>query len=266
MRDNLFAQFRWVTPISPSDPVRASRSSVMGPVQAGKPNRLLAALEPQDRKRLDPHLEPVELALDEVLNAPRKRMPGVYFPTGSIISLVYETEDGNTSEIGIVGNEGMVGLSLALGTGRNLARSVVQGAGTAYRIDARIIHEEFKAGGAVQQLLLRYMQALLIQIAQTAVCNRHHTIDQQLCRWLLMSLDRVPSTRLAMTQEMMARMLGVRREGVTEAAGKLQRAGAINYKRGSIEVLDRPKLESMACECYQVVQSEFARLLPGSQD
>lgn len=237
-----------------------------GPAPPGKPNRLLAALGPQERKRLDPHLEPIELALDEVLNAPGKRLPCVYFPTGSIISLVYETEDGGSSEIGIVGNEGMVGLSLALGTGRHLARSVVQGAGTAYRIDARIVHEEFKAGGAVQSLLLRYMQALLIQIAQTAVCNRHHTIAQQLCRWLLMSLDRVPSTRLAMTQEMMAGMLGVRREGVTEAAGKLQRAGAINYKRGSIEVLDRRKLEAMACECYEVVQSEFERLLPGSQD
>ncbi|MGH8214110.1 MAG: Crp/Fnr family transcriptional regulator [Rhodanobacteraceae bacterium] len=234
-----------------------------GPAQPNaKPNRLLAALEQQDRKLLDEHLEPVDLALDEVLNPPGKRLPGVYFPAGSIISLLYETEEGDASEIGIVGNEGMIGISLVLGTGRHLARSVVQGTGPAYRMDARILREEFKAGGSVQQLLLRYMQALLVQIAQTAVCNRHHTIDQQLCRWLLMSLDRVPSTHLEMTQEMMARVLGVRREGITEAAGKLQRAGAINYKRGSIEVLDRQKLESMACECYSVVRAEFGRLLP----
>lgn len=160
----------------------------------------------------------------------------------------------------------MVGIALALGSGRRLTREVVQGAGPAHRVDAEVIRREFKIADAIQRLLFCYMQALLVQIAQTAVCNRHHTIDQRLCRWLLMSLDRVPADRLVMTQEMMGRMLGVRREGVTKAAGKLQRAGAIEYKRGCIELLDRRKLESMACECYQVVRTEFERLLPLRDD
>lgn len=228
-----------------------------------KPNRLLAALEQRDRKRLADHLESVQLALGEVLNVTRKPLhPCVYFPCGSIVSLLYETADGDTCEIAVVGNEGMVGLALVLGGGSRFVRAVVQSAGPAWRMDGEVLRREFKTGGAVQQLLLRYMQALLVQVSQTAVCNRHHSVEQQLCRWLLMSMDRVPSNRLEMTQELIARMLGVRREGVTEAAGRLQRAGAIHYKRGCIELRDRRKLESMACECYGVVRSEFARLLP----
>lgn len=239
-----------------------------GPVCAeSRPNRLLAALEQDDRKRLADRLEPVELMLGEVLNGPAKsHRPYIYFPCGSIVSLLYETADGDTCEIALVGNEGMVGLALVLGGGSRFVRAVVQSAGPAHRIGGEVIRREFHAGRAVQQLLLRYMQAMLVQISQTAVCNRHHSVEQQLCRWLLMSMDRVPSDRLEMTQELIARMLGVRREGVTEAAGKLQRAGAITYKRGVIELRDRRKLESMACECYGVVRSEFARLLPSKAD
>ncbi|HJP98046.1 MAG TPA: Crp/Fnr family transcriptional regulator [Rhodanobacteraceae bacterium] len=227
-----------------------------------RPNRLLAALERRDHSRLTRFLEPVELAAGQVVNGPGKARPHVYFPCGAIISLLYETAEAETCEVAIVGNEGMAGLALVLGGGSRFVRSVVQVAGPAFRMEGQVILREFRAGGAVQQLLLCYMQALLVQIAQTAVCNRHHTVDQQLCRWLLMSLDRLSTSRLSMTQELMARMLGVRREAVTEAAGKLQRAGAINYKRGRIEVLDRTKLEAMACECYGMVRSEFARLLP----
>jgi CRP-like cAMP-binding protein len=178
------------------------------------------------------------------------------------VSLLYVMEDGSSAEIAIVGNEGLVGISLFMGGGTTPDRAVVQSAGHAFRMRAQHIRDEFVLAGPVQQLFLRYTQALLTQMGQTAVCNRHHSVDQQLCRWLLMSLDRLPSDELVMTQELIANMLGVRREGVTEAAGKLQRAGVIKYNRGRIQVLDRPRLEGMACECYEVVRKEFARLLP----
>ncbi len=227
-----------------------------------KPNRLLAALERSDRERLDGHLEAVDLGLGDVLHESWKARRWVYFPAGSIVSLLYETQDGGTCEIAIVGNEGIVGASPCMGAGEDPTRAVVQSAGPAHRMKVSVLRQEFESGGVVQQLLLRYMQALFVEVAQTAVCNRHHSVAQQFCRWLLMSMDRLPSNRLVMTHALIARMLGVRREGVTEAAGKLQRAGAISYKRGRIEVLDRPRLETMSCECYDVVRREFARLLP----
>jgi CRP-like cAMP-binding protein len=262
LQRDLIAQVRLVRRL-PSDPLPAfARSSAASTAPAAKPNRLLALLEARDRERLAGALEAVELVTGDVLNPPGTRRPSVYFPAGSIVSAIYETVDGDTCEIAVIGNEGVVGLTLVLGGRSKFMRTVVQSSGPAYRLDGDVIGREFRTEGAVQQLLLRYMQGLLVQVAQAAVCNRHHTVDQQLCRWLLMSLDRIASNRLDMTQELMARMLGVRREGVTEAAGKLQRAGAINYKRGRIEVLDRSKLEALACECYEVVRSEFERLLP----
>lgn len=242
---------------------RVHPAATMGTSQSinARPNRLLAALELRDQERFATHLKPIDLTLGTVLNGPCKR-PCVYFPAGSIVSVVYETVNGGTCEIAIVGNEGMLGLFAALAGGAQHTRAVVQGAGRAYRMSGELIRREFQTNRAVRHLLLRYMQALQVQIAQSAVCNRHHTIGQQLARWLLMSLDRVPSHRLVMTQELIAGMLGVRREGVTAAAGRLQRAGAISYQRGRIEVLDRVKLESLSCECYRVVRSEFERLLP----
>ena len=186
----------------------------------------------------------------------------VYFPTDSIISLLYVMEDGASAEIAVVGNEGMVGVALFMGGETTPNRAIVQVAGTAYRLRGQFLKQEFSRSGALQQLLLRYTQALLTQMAQTAVCNRHHSVDQQLCRWLLLSLDRLPSSELTMTQELIGNMLGVRREGVTAAAGKLQAAGAIHYSRGHITVLDRSMLEERCCECYAVVKREFDRLLP----
>jgi CRP-like cAMP-binding protein len=186
----------------------------------------------------------------------------VYFPTTSIVSLLYVMEDGASAEIAVVGHEGMVGVALFMGGETTPSRAVVQSAGHAYRLKGQVLKDEFRRAATLQHLLLRYTQALLTQMAQTAVCNRHHSVDQQLCRWLLLSLDRLPSNNLSMTQELIANMLGVRREGVTEAAGKLQAAGLIRYSRGHITVLDRPRLESQACECYQVVKKEFDRLLP----
>lgn len=190
------------------------------------------------------------------------RLDHVYFPTTAIISLLYVMEDGASAEIAIVGNEGLVGIALFMGGETTPSRAVVQSAGHAYRLDARILKEEFYRAGPVQRLLLRYTQALITQMAQTAVCNRHHSIDQQLCRWLLLSIDRLPSNELKMTQELIANMLGVRRSGVTEAALKLQDSGLIRYSRGHIEVLDRRGLEARVCECYNVVRREFERLLP----
>lgn len=227
-----------------------------------RPNRLLAALERSDGARLDDRLEPVDLGLGDVLHESWKARRWVYFPAGSIVSLLYETHDGGTCEIALIGNEGVVGASPCMGGEKDPARAIVQSAGPAHRMRVGELRQEFESGGEVQRLLLRYMQALLIQIAQSAVCNRHHSVDQQLCRWLLMCMDRLPSNRLFMTHELIARMLGVRREGVTEAAGKLQRAGAISYQRGHIELLDRAPLEAMSCECYGVVRREFAQLLP----
>jgi CRP-like cAMP-binding protein len=225
-------------------------------------NRLLGALPPGDYERIAAHLELVPLKLATVLYEPGVKLRYVYFPTTAIVSLLYVMEDGSSAEIAIVGNEGILGISLFMGGETTPSRAVVQSAGYGYRLKAQLLKDEFGRFGPFLHLLLRYTQALITQMAQTAVCNRHHSVDQQLCRWLLLSLDRLPSTELSMTQELIANMLGVRREGVTEAAGKLQRAGLIQYRRGKITVLDRPRLEARSCECYQVVKTEFDRLLP----
>jgi CRP-like cAMP-binding protein len=225
-----------------------------------KQNQLLDALSAAELKRLAPHLESIEMALGEVVYESGRVLDYVYFPTTCIISLLYVMEDGSSAEIAIVGNEGLVGISLFMGGETTPSRAVVQSEGRAFRLPAQHLRTEFGRAGSMQQLLLRYTQSLITQMAQTAVCNRHHSVDQQLCRWLLLSLDRLPSDELVMTQELIANMLGVRREGVTAAAGKLQDAGVITYRRGHIRVLDRPKLETMSCECYEVVRKETERL------
>ena len=225
-------------------------------------NHLLAALPPAQWQRWKPGLELVVLTLGQVLYEPGRVMSHVYFPTTAIVSLLYVMENGSSAEIAVVGNEGIVGVSLFMGGGSTPSRAVVQSAGHGYRLRATAMQEEFDRGGPVLHLLLRYTQALITQMAQTAVCNRHHTLDQQLCRWLLLSLDRLFGSELVMTQELISNMLGVRREGVTEAALKLQRAGLIRYARGRITVLDREGLESRSCECYAVVKKEYDRLLP----
>ena len=227
-------------------------------------NRLLAALPEEERARLFPHLALVPMPLGAVVCEPGMPMHHVYFPTTCIVSLLYVMEDGASAEIAVVGNEGIVGISVFMGGETTTSRAVVQSAGHAYRLKGQLLKDAFFRAGPMQLLLLRYTQALLTQMAQTAVCNRHHSVDQQLCRWLLLSLDRLSSNELTMTQELIANMLGVRREGVTEAAGNLQRAGLIHYSRGKITVLDRPGLEARVCECYQVVKKEFDRLLPYS--
>ncbi|UHL64832.1 Crp/Fnr family transcriptional regulator [Paralcaligenes sp. KSB-10] len=226
-------------------------------------NHLLAALPPEEYIRLLPNLEVISMPLGNVLYESGAHMRHVYFPTTSIVSLLYVMENGASAEIAVVGYEGIVGVSLFMGGETTPSRAVVQSAGHAYRLKGQFLKDEFYRAGPMQQLLLRYTQSLLTQMAQTAVCNRHHSLDQQLCRWLLLSLDRLPSSELVMTQELIANMLGVRREGVTEAAGNIQRAGLIEYRRGRITVLDRPGLEARACECYQVVKKECDRLLPG---
>jgi CRP-like cAMP-binding protein len=215
-----------------------------------------------DYERIAPHLELVRMSLGDVLYESGGRLRHVYFPTTSIVSLLYVMEDGASAEIAIVGNEGILGISLFMGGDTTPSRAVVQSAGEGYRLRASMIKAEFERFGPTMNLLLRYTQALITQMAQTAVCNRHHSIDQQLCRWLLLSLDRLSSSQLVMTQELIANMLGVRREGVTVAAGNLQSAGLIRYQRGKITVLDRPGLEDRCCECYKVVKTEFDRLLP----
>jgi CRP-like cAMP-binding protein len=225
-------------------------------------NHLLAALSADERARLFPHLEWVPMPLGEAVCESGLPMRHVYFPTTSIVSLLYVMEDGASAEIAVVGNEGIVGISVFMGGETTTSRAVVQSAGHAYRLKGQLLKDAFFRAGPLQLLLLRYTQALLTQMAQTAVCNRHHSVDQQLCRWLLLSLDRLPSNELSMTQELIANMLGVRREGVTEAAGKLQHAGLIHYSRGRITVVDRPGLEARVCECYRVVKDEFDRLLP----
>jgi CRP-like cAMP-binding protein len=225
-------------------------------------NHLLDALPAGDYTRLKPHLELVPLELGKVLYEPGARLRHVYFPTTSIVSLLYVMEDGASAEIAVVGNEGMLGISLFMGGETTPSHAVVQSAGLGVRLKAQLLKEEFARFGPMMHLLLRYTQGLITQMAQTAVCNRHHSVDQQLCRWLLLSLDRLASNELTMTQELIANMLGVRREGVTEAAGKLQDAGLIRYQRGKITVLDRPGLEERSCECYRVVKTEFDRLLP----
>ena len=224
-------------------------------------NQLLAALPPAEFERMAAHLELVPMDLGEALYESGGRLEHVYFPTTSIVSLLYVLENGASAEIAVVGNEGLLGISLFMGGETTPSRAVVQSAGHGYRLKAGLIKEEFSRAGPVLRLLLRYTQALITQIAQTAVCNRHHTVEQQLCRWLLLSLDRLPTASVSMTQELIANMLGVRREGVTEAAGNLQRAGLIRYSRGRIDVLDRPGLERTVCECYGVVKLEFDRLL-----
>jgi CRP-like cAMP-binding protein len=229
-------------------------------------NHLLAALPAEDFARLLPDLEGTPMPLGHVLYEPGVPMRHVYFPTTSIVSLLYVMEDGASAEIAVVGNEGVVGVSLFMGGESTTSRAVVQSEGYAYRLKAQLLKNEFFRAGPMQRLLLRYTQALLTQMAQTAVCNRHHSLDQQFCRWLLLSLDRLSSNELVMTQELIANMLGVRREGVTEAAGNVQRAGLISYNRGRITVLDRPGLEARACECYAVVKKEFDRLLPYAID
>jgi CRP-like cAMP-binding protein len=227
-----------------------------------KDNHLLSVLPEAERQRIAPHLVLVDMPLGQVVYESGDRLDHVYFPTTAIVSLLYVMEDGASAEIAIVGNEGLIGIALFMGGETTPSRAVVQSAGSAYRLDARLLKEEFHRAGPVQRLLLRYTQALITQMAQTAVCNRHHSIDQQLCRWLLLSIDRLPSNELKMTQELIANMLGVRRPGVTEAAMKLQDAGLIRYSYGHIEVLDRPGLEKRVCECYGVVKREFDRLLP----
>jgi CRP-like cAMP-binding protein len=226
-----------------------------------KQNRLLAALPSADYERLLPQLEHVSLELGSSLYESGGEQRYVYFPAASIVSLLYVMEDGSSAEIALVGNDGLVGIALFMGGESTPSRAVVQSAGSAYRLPASNLKAEFERAGALHHLLLRYTQALITQMAQTAVCNRHHALEQQLCRLLLLSLDRLPSNELAMTQEVIANMLGVRREGVTEAAGKLQAAGLIQYSRGKIVVLDRPKLEKQVCECYAVVKRESDRLL-----
>jgi CRP-like cAMP-binding protein len=227
-----------------------------------KDNRLLAALPEEDYGKLRPLLEPVTLALGMALYESGGVQGYVYFPTSSIVSLLYVLEDGSSAEIAVTGCEGLVGIALFMGGETTPSRAVVQSAGRGYRIKAAALKQKFEAGGALQLLLLRFTQALITQMTQTAVCNRHHAVDQQLCRWLLLSLDRLPANDLVMTQELIANMLGVRREGVTEAAGKLQTAGLIEYSRGHITVLDRKGLEARVCECYAVVKKEYDRLLP----
>jgi CRP-like cAMP-binding protein len=224
-------------------------------------NHLLAALPAAEFDRLAPHLELVPLRLGDCLYEPGGQMQHVYFPTTGIVSLLIMLESGSSAEIAGVGNEGIIGISLFMGGDTTPSTAVVQTAGHAYRLQARLLKEDFNRGGLMQRLLLRYTQALLTQMCQTAACNRHHSIEQQLCRWLLLTLDRLSSNELVMTQELVASALGVRREGITEAAGNLQRAGIIRYRRGHIAVVERSGLEARACECYAVVRTELGRLL-----
>jgi CRP-like cAMP-binding protein len=243
--------------------VRKHRKAIpMTLTPAPEQNQLLAALPMEAQQRLRPHLELVEMPLGKVLYESGESSRQVYFPTNSIVSLLYVMENGASAEISVVGNEGIVGIAVFMGGESTTSRALVQSAGYAYRLAGQRLKDEFNRHADLQVLMLRYTQALITQMAQTAVCNRHHTIDQQLCRWLLLSLDRLRSAKLTMTQELIANMLGVRREGVTDAAGKLQRLGVIDYHRGRIEVLDRKRLETLSCECYAVVKAETDRLLP----
>ena len=223
-------------------------------------NQLLGALSRAARERIYPKLRLVEMPLGKILYEPGDALHHVYFPTDCIVSFLYVLEDGSTAEICVVGNDGMVGVSLFMGGETITSRAIVQSSGSAYRLKATRLTQEFELQGETMHILLLYTQALITQMAQTAVCNRHHTVDQQLCRWLLLSLDRLPDNKLAMTQELIANMLGVRREGVTDAAGKLQKLGVITYSRGTITVLDRDRLEHLSCECYAVVKKEADRL------
>ena len=234
----------------------------MAPGANAKENQLLAMLPDEEWLRWGPHLEPVDMPLGNVLYEPGATLTHVYFPTSAIVSLLYVMHDGASAEIAVVGYEGIVGISRFMGGESTPNRAVVQSASTGFRLKASLMLDEFNRVGPVMHLLLRYTQALITQMAQTVVCNRHHTLDQQLCRWLLLSLDRLRSNELVMTQELIANMLGVRREGVNEAAGHLHEAGLIRYQRGHIIVLDRLRLEQRTCECYSVVKREYDRLLP----
>ncbi len=227
-----------------------------------KLNELLAALPADVQLRLKPQLKSMNMPLGQVLSESGDSPQHVFFPTTAIVSLLFVSENGETSEVAVVGREGLVGISVFMGGGSTTSRAVVQCAGQGFRLDAGKMRDEFDLGGAAMHLMLRYTQALITQMAQTAVCNRHHSLDQQLCRWLLLSLDRLEGSELVMTQELIAANLGVRREGVTEAALHLQEAGLIRYARGHITVLDRPALEARTCECYAVVKREYERLLP----
>jgi CRP-like cAMP-binding protein len=235
--------------------------SVSNISSAPNENRLLAALPHNEYARLLPQLQEVSFGLGEVVYEFGGQLDYVYFPTNSIVSLLYTMENGTSAEMGLTGNDGVVGIALFMGGGTMPNRAVVQSAGEAIRMKAQVLQDEFARGGKFQQLLLRYTQALITQISQTAVCNRLHSVEQQLCRWLLLSHDRIKTDELIMTQELIADMLGVRREGVTVAAGRLQDSGAISYVRGRIQILDRQKLEDTVCECYLVVKNEFDRLL-----
>ncbi len=241
-------------------PILADTTRLTTPRSPGL-NGILTALPAADHERLLPNLEDIPLVLGRSIYESGSEQEYVYFPTSSIVSLLYVMQDGSSAEIAVVGHEGVVGIALFMGGETTPSRAVVQSAGHGYRLKASILKTEFGQGGELQHLLLRYTQALITQMAQTAVCNRHHSVEQQLCRWLLLSLDRLPSNQLTMTQELIANMLGVRREGVTEAAGHLQSSGIIEYKRGKITVLDRPALEKRVCECYAVVKREYNRLL-----
>ncbi len=237
----------------------------MKPLHSPSQNHLLAALPTAEFELLAGHLELVPLLLGQMLYEPGSQLQHAYFPTTAIVSLHYVMESGATTDSAGVGNEGVVGISLFMGGNTTPSSAVVQTAGHAYRLERRRLLQEFNRAGLFQRVLLRYTQALMTQMAQTAVCNRHHSIEQQLCRWLLLTLDRLPNSELVMTQELVASMLGVRREGITEAAGNLQRAGIISYRRGHIAVLDRAGLEKSACECYAVVRKELRRLLSDVQ-
>jgi CRP-like cAMP-binding protein len=234
----------------------------MSPPPSPRDNHILRALPPAEFERLEPFLKLVPMPLGAVLYESGAALRHIYFPTNCIVSLLYGLQSGASAEIAVVGNEGAIGVSLFMGGETTPSRAVVQSAGQAYRLPGKRLKEEFDRHGEMLHILLRYTQSLLTQMFQTAVCNRHHSLEQQLCRWLLLSLDRLPSNELKMTQELIANMLGVRREGVTEAAGKLQALEVIRYSRGKITVLDRPKLEEMSCECYAVVRKESDRLAP----
>jgi len=246
-----------LNPDTPPNPLKTPSADPME-------NHLLAALPDAEWQRWLPQLERVEMPLGQVLYEAGSTLSHVYFPTTAIVSLLYVMENGASAEIAVVGNEGIVGISLFMGGDSTSSRAVVQSAGLGLRLKAQIMKDDFNRAGPVLHLLLRYTQALITQMAQTAVCNRHHSLDQQLCRWLLLSLDRLQGNELVMTQELIANMLGVRREGVTEAAGRLHKAGIIEHHRGRILVLDRDRLEKRTCECYAVVKNEYDRLLPAT--
>jgi len=251
-------QYQWAVE---SSLLRQPRLAFMPLFPDHQNNHLLAQLSLEERNRLLPHLQHVAMPLGKALYESGDRLRDVYFPVDCIVSLLYVMENGASAEIAIVGNEGLIGIGLFMGGETMPSRAIVQSAGYAYRLDGQRLKDEFHRNGPFQVSLLRYTQALITQMAQTAVCNRHHSVDQQLARWLLLSLDRLHSNQLVMTQELIANMLGVRREGVTTAAGKLQKLGLIKYHRGEITILDRPKLEQLSCECYAVVKKESDRLL-----